>query len=238
MLKHKLKKTTDKIGFGRRNTDKKKNGKEVLYSKVRKSEGVRDKLSTSITDGGYFTGPESSFYDVPDNSQNKDYQTQQQHQHHKQHHHHQQHQHLHHHHQQHQQQQHSPQRNAETHHVPNQQENVPFTSFQLPVTYFMPVDVVWRRRATPHEDFIFTSEGIKNLVLQQQSIVNDISLNMQSFSAPSKTDDAVKKPNPPMETREEVWKKDFENLEKSSMAKLRRLLEIEEMAKFSQNLRF
>ena len=68
--------------------------------------------------------------------------------------------------------------------------------------------------------------------------VNDISLNLQSFSAPSKTDDAVKKPNTPIETREEVWRKDFENLEKSSMAKLRRLLEIEEMAKFSQNLRF
>jgi len=241
MLKHKLRKTTEKISFSRKNGERKKsNAKDVLYAKVRKTEarralfpehfeggrttadrstsggegGKTDKLSTSMPDGGYFTGPES-FYEVPEESgstqspgkqsrgvergQEDRYQEigskgQQQQQ--------------------------------------QQQMQIQQQQQQLPCMLYMPIPVFWCRRATPQEDFLYSSQGIENLVIQQQKLVNNISVTMGKTDPQTpeqKSTQSSSNTNTSLEDAEH-------NIKVSSMTKLRRLLEIEEMKTFSEKV--
>lgn len=242
MLKHKLRRTTEIISFNKRPSDKKKTKeKDAIYSKVRKSQTRKaedkDKIS-SIADGGYFTGPES-FYETPDTSRAAEEET-------------------------------PGEEKATAKSEPRRGESVsqesqkgatqesqkgatqesehyeslkaPPASAQTvaPVAYLLPVPVVWCRRATPQEDFIWTSQGVEHLVRQQQLLVKDFSAWMAAHQGSTNTTTAAAAAEAAdcgktvADAPQDV--SDVPSNGSSSIRKLQRILEIEEMRQFSERL--
>jgi len=232
MLKHKLKKTSKKLQTltgGSKEGRREKTGKNVTYEEAnhrhRKEKNVGPGTNSPYGDGGYYTATESLYESSVSDKKRS-------------------------------QSEGRTQKKIQSEPIVAQNYTDQKDSLNDSGTHesLVPVGVSWHRRATPEEDMVWTLHGIENLLETQKSLIASLANNYNKLtdeqSSPEESKHSAKEGEHTKDKDEFVLprvklgggKRVGREVRKgsptsmSSMQTLRRLLEVEELRNFSDQL--